>query len=400
MREIQDLRIHGYRQLALGMIALFIVIALGRFAYTPILPFMQLDTGLDNKSVGLLATFNYLGYLIGAMLPIFYIMKNKVFDLKCYLLLNVATMLLFGVTDHFVIWSLLRLLNGISSGAVFVLASNIVLEALHLARREGIAGLLYSAVGLGLFSSSLFIFLYTDVTHWRETWIWLGSAAFILTLIIIVCLRENPTLPEPASHKAHGPEKVIRYSKKFYIPFAIAYFCEGAGYIITGTFLVAIVKTMPTLSEYAALSWMFVGLGAIPATVLWSMIGQRIGICLSVILAFLLQIVAVLMPIFTVNAFAIALSSMIFGATFLGLTTLFMSKSHQITFETKGNNLVAVMTLIYSVGQMIAPYISGILIERTHNYNDALIFAAAILVVGILSSLYSKRYAHPMYNVH
>ncbi|EGQ1308379.1 YbfB/YjiJ family MFS transporter [Staphylococcus pseudintermedius] len=396
MREIQDLRIHGYRQLALGMIALFIVIALGRFAYTPILPFMQLDTGLDNKSVGLLATFNYLGYLIGAMLPIFYIMKNKVFDLKCYLLLNVATMLLFGVTNHFVIWSLLRLLNGISSGAVFVLASNIVLEALHLARREGIAGLLYSAVGLGLFSSSLFIFLYTDVTHWRETWIWLGSAAFILTLIIIVCLRENPTLPEPASHKAHGPEKVIRYSKKFYIPFAIAYFCEGAGYIITGTFLVAIVKTMPTLSEYAALSWMFVGLGAIPATVLWSMIGQRIGICLSVILAFLLQIVAVLMPIFTVNAFAIALSSMIFGATFLGLTTLFMSKSHQITFETKGNNLVAVMTLIYSVGQMIAPYISGILIERTHSYNDALIFAAAILVVGILSSLYSKRYAHPM----
>ncbi|TOZ18197.1 YbfB/YjiJ family MFS transporter [Staphylococcus pseudintermedius] len=396
MREIQDLRIHGYRQLALGMISLFIVIALGRFAYTPILPFMQLDTGLDNKSVGLLATFNYLGYLIGAMLPIFYIMKNKVFDLKCYLLLNVATMLLFGVTDHFVIWSLLRLLNGISSGAVFVLASNIVLEALHLARREGIAGLLYSAVGLGLFSSSLFIFLYTDVTHWRETWIWLGSAAFILTLIIIVCLRENPTLPEPASHEAHGPEKVIRYSKKFYIPFAIAYFCEGAGYIITGTFLVAIVKTMPTLSEYAALSWMFVGLGAIPATVLWSMIGQRIGICLSVILAFLLQIVAVLMPIFTVNAFAIALSSMIFGATFLGLTTLFMSKSHQITFETKGNNLVAVMTLIYSVGQMIAPYISGILIERTHSYNDALIFAAAILVFGILSSLYSKRYAHPM----
>ncbi|WQC56601.1 YbfB/YjiJ family MFS transporter [Staphylococcus pseudintermedius] len=396
MREIQDLRIHGYRQLALGMIALFIVIALGRFAYTPILPFMQLDTGLDNKSVGLLATFNYLGYLIGAMLPIFYIMKNKVFDLKCYLLLNVATMLLFGVTDHFVIWSLLRLLNGISSGAVFVLASNIVLEALHLARREGIAGLLYSAVGLGLFSSSLFIFLYTDVTHWRETWIWLGSAAFILTLIIIICLRENPILPEPASHKAHGPENVIRYSKKFYIPFAIAYFCEGAGYIITGTFLVAIVKTMPTLSEYAALSWMFVGLGAIPATVLWSMIGQRIGICLSVILAFLLQIVAVLMPIFTVNAFAIALSSMIFGATFLGLTTLFMSKSHQITFETKGNNLVAVMTLIYSVGQMIAPYISGILIERTHSYNDALIFATAILVVGILSSLYSKRYAHPM----
>ncbi|WP_086428901.1 YbfB/YjiJ family MFS transporter [Staphylococcus cornubiensis] len=396
MREIKDLRTHGYRQLLLGMMSLFIVIALGRFAYTPILPFMQLDTGLNNKSVGLLATYNYLGYLIGAILPIFYIMKHKVFDLKCYLFINVATMILFGLTDHFVIWSFLRLLNGVTSGAVFVLASNIVLEALHLARREGISGLLYSAVGMGLFSSSLFIFLYTDVTNWRETWIWLGAASFILTLIVILRLRENPTVHHTESHEEATHTKVISYSKKFYIPFMIAYFCEGAGYIITGTFLVAIVKTMPELSEYAALSWMFVGLGAIPATVLWSLIAQKIGICPSIILAFLLQIVAVLMPIYTVNAFAIAASSMIFGATFLGLTTLFMSKSHQITFETKGKNLVAFMTFIYSVGQMIAPYISGILIERTHSYNDALMFAAAILLIGILSSLYSKRYAHPM----
>ncbi|REB90739.1 YbfB/YjiJ family MFS transporter, partial [Staphylococcus pseudintermedius] len=100
---------------------------------------------------------NYLGYLICAMLLIFYIMKNKVFDLKCYLLLNVATMLLFGVTEHFVIWSPLRFLIGLSSGAVFVLASYIALESFHLARREGFAGLLYSAVGLGFVSSSLFI---------------------------------------------------------------------------------------------------------------------------------------------------------------------------------------------------------------------------------------------------
>ena len=31
---------HAIRQLWLGMLALFIVMAIGRFAYTPILPFM------------------------------------------------------------------------------------------------------------------------------------------------------------------------------------------------------------------------------------------------------------------------------------------------------------------------------------------------------------------------
>lgn len=396
MNTINNFKTHGYRQLGLGMIALLIVIALGRFAYTPILPFMQRDTGLNNQSVGLLATFNYLGYLIGAILPTFYKIKNKVFDMKCFLLLNVMTMMLLGVTNHYFIWALLRLLNGIGSGVVFVLASNIVLEALHLARRENIAGLLYSAIGFGMFASSLFIFLYTDIANWRQTWIILGVVSLILTLLVILRMRENPTHDSHFHNSKHVPRPRVRYSKKFYIPFALAYFCEGAGYIITGTFLVAIIKTIPQLSEYAALSWMFVGLGAIPATLLWSMISQRIGLCAAVVMSFTLQIFAVLTPIFTVNAIAIALSSMVFGATFLGMTTMFMAKSHQITFETQGTNLVAIMTFIYSLGQMIAPYISGMLIEQTANYDAALILAASMLAVGILSTLFSKRYARPL----
>ncbi|ARJ50702.1 YbfB/YjiJ family MFS transporter [Staphylococcus lutrae] len=397
MRDIHHLKAHGYRQLGLGMIALLIVLALGRFAYTPILPFMQLDTGLDNENVGLLATFNYLGYLIGAILPNLYTLKNKVFDMKCSLLLNVATIILFGLTHHFAIWSLLRLLNGISGGVVFVLASTIVLEALHLACRESIAGLLYSAIGLGLFISSLFIFFYTDVEHWRQTWLILGSFAFVLALIVTVRMRENPvpTTDETSTCPVSKPK--IRYTKKFYIAFALSYFCEGAGYIITGTFLVAIIKMIPPLSEYAALSWMFVGLGAMPATVLWLFVSQRIGIFLSVVISFSLQIIAVLMPVLTSNAIAIALSSMIFGATFLGMTTLFMSKSHQITFETKGANLVSMMTFIYSLGQMIAPFFSGMLIEHTRSYDTALFLAATILLIGIFSSFYAKRHAQPIH---
>lgn len=76
---------HAYRQLLLRMICLFIVMAIGRFAYTPILPFMQQTGGLDNRSAGLLVTINYLGYLIGAMVPIWIVMFSKVTDLKIYL---------------------------------------------------------------------------------------------------------------------------------------------------------------------------------------------------------------------------------------------------------------------------------------------------------------------------
>ena len=43
------------------MIAMLIVMSISRFAYTPILPFMQQDTSMDNQEAGFLATWNYLG---------------------------------------------------------------------------------------------------------------------------------------------------------------------------------------------------------------------------------------------------------------------------------------------------------------------------------------------------
>jgi len=40
---------------------------IGRFAFTPILPMMQLDAGLDIDRGGWLASANYAGYLAGGL---------------------------------------------------------------------------------------------------------------------------------------------------------------------------------------------------------------------------------------------------------------------------------------------------------------------------------------------
>jgi MFS family permease len=55
------------RILAAGVIALVVAMGIGRFAYTPILPFMQARFGLSNAAIGALASSNYLGYLGGAL---------------------------------------------------------------------------------------------------------------------------------------------------------------------------------------------------------------------------------------------------------------------------------------------------------------------------------------------
>lgn len=50
------------RALLAGVCCLIIVIGIGRFAYTPLLPAMQRAAGFGNELAGLIAAANYLGY--------------------------------------------------------------------------------------------------------------------------------------------------------------------------------------------------------------------------------------------------------------------------------------------------------------------------------------------------
>ncbi|MDT0724405.1 YbfB/YjiJ family MFS transporter [Staphylococcus haemolyticus] len=381
----------AYKQLVLSMLALMIAMSISRFAYTPILPFMQQDTSMNNQNAGLLATFNYLGYLMGAIIPMFITIKSKVFDLKLYVMINVISVILMGFSEHFLIWSVLRIIAGITSGTIFVLASNVALEALRMANKQSISGILYSAVGIGIFSSSIFIFLYTQAQTWKATWIILGVVALMAGIIILTSMKDNPSISKHSTSSNQKQGKAL--NRAFIIPFSIAYFFEGAGYIVTGTFLVALIKTIPAYADYAALSWMFVGLGAMPATLIWSLFAEKIGYKKAIYSALILQIISVGLPIFSHHMLGLIIASMLFGATFLGLTTLFMSKSQELMYHTNQKlNLVSLLTVIYSVGQMLAPMIAGLLIGDSNNYLLALTFAMILLILGFIFSIISYRF--------
>jgi MFS family permease len=135
-----------------GMSALAVVMGIGRFAYTPILPLMQAGEGFSETVAGLVASANYGGYFLAALFSAFFSWPGgRTVWLRSHLVLNVLTTGIMGWLSDAVAWGVIRFLSGWSSGVVFVLSSNMVLDRLSVEGRNGWkSGVLYSGVGLGI----------------------------------------------------------------------------------------------------------------------------------------------------------------------------------------------------------------------------------------------------------
>src|SRR4051794_14479303 len=99
-----------------GLVAMAVAIGIGRFVYTPILPPMMTGLGLSKFAAGLIASANFTGYLLGALLATRASLPGpRHVWLPGALLLSAATTTTMGLTDSVAGFMVLRLLGGVAS---------------------------------------------------------------------------------------------------------------------------------------------------------------------------------------------------------------------------------------------------------------------------------------------
>lgn len=368
-----------YRVVCAGICALILTVGLARFAYTPMLPIMRAEAGLSVLAGGWLATANYAGYITGALIAATIGDLRLKFRLyRLGLVTAVLSTAAMGLTWDVTVWALLRFVAGMSSTAGLLLASGLMLNWLIRQGHRPELGLHFTGLGGGVVVSGLAVAAMAGHWSWDGQWIGLGLLGAGL-LLPAWCW-----LPAPAETGVHATAATLPVPSRRWMGLLIAaYFCAGFGYVISATFIVAIVEKLPLLAGKGNWVWVIVGLAATPSSFLWDRVAARIGPVPALLLGYGLQTVSIVLPAVSDNPAAHLASAMLYGGTFVGIVSLTLSIIGRC-FPANPAKAMARLTLSYGVAQIVAPAMAGYIAAATGSYRDALLVAAWAMGAGML----------------
>jgi predicted MFS family arabinose efflux permease len=358
-----------------GLIAMATAVGIGRFIYTPILPPMVEGLGLTKGQAGLIASANFVGYLVGALAAAAVPINAPRRWLVGGLAVSALTTGAMSWPHAILPFLTLRFLGGVASAFVLVLASTVVLERLAASGRSDAAAIHFSGVGAGIALSSLLTWgLQASDLGWRAMWLGGGILSLIGTLLAIVLIPSS----SPAQSQVRPTPTAA--SKRGLSALAAAYGLVGFGYVITATFIVAIVRASADVRTAEPMVWLVLGLSAIPSVAAWIAVGRHFGVLQAFAAACLVEAAGIALSVVWPTLTGLFLSAALLGGTFMGLTALGLMASQALSANRR--RTFALMTSAFGLGQIVGPLVAGYGFDMTGSFFLPSMIAAAGLVVG------------------
>ena len=365
--------------IAVGILGLITAFGIPRFIYTPLLPLMQADLGFGDDWAGVLASVNYIGYLCGALGAIFvHSISSKRPLFKISIVNACVRNIRMGVIQQGAGWLVLRFLSGLASAGGMVLGSGLMILAISPKHTATALGIHFSGIGLGLTLGAVWVLMFKDMQTWQGLWISSGALIFILGLPSLLFNQWYLNPQKKAAIAAAVPQQAF---KLLITLVALAYFCEGIGYVISATFLVSILQhntSFPQLGDYA---WVVVGLAAIPSCWVWARIAQRMGEFPALIAAYIVQAVGIILPVLSDSIAAALVGALLFGSTFMGIVSMVLVYGGRLG-GSKPTQLMGILTACFGVAQIIGPAFAGWMAEQQGNFNLSLILGCLFTLLG------------------
>jgi predicted MFS family arabinose efflux permease len=360
-----------------GAIALASAMGIGRFAYTPILPEMVAALHLSASEAGLIASANFAGYLIGALMAAAAVFAPRRRDwLLGALLVSALSTGAMAASSSLVAFALLRFAGGFASAFALVFTSSLVLDRLSETGRGHMAGHQFAGVGAGIAISAVLV-AQLAAHHVAWQWQWLVCAALsVLALAAVAILIP----PRPNRVASNGGSNGATLGGAL-AALIVSYGLFGFGYVITATFLVQLVRTNPAIMPLEPYVWMIVGLAAVPSVPLWTRVGRRFGTGEAYAIASVVLALGVLASVLWIAPAGVLLAAILLGSTTIGITVMGLVGARRLAAGA-ASRIIGLMTASFGLGQIIGPIFAGWVHDLTGTFLLPSVAAAALLAIS------------------
>src|SRR4051812_22240505 len=198
-----------------GLVALAVAMGIGRFVYTPILPFMVESIPLTAAQAGLIASANFVGYLAGALLAATpWIAGSRRTWLLRGLAGSAVTTILAAAAASVPFLAVVRFVGGAASAFVLVFASTVILERLAAAGEGRLSSVHFAGVGSGIAFSAIVVALLAALGFgWQMQWATTGAVSLLSVPIVARLVPPDQTSgaapPRPAPMSLNRPLAAI-----------------------------------------------------------------------------------------------------------------------------------------------------------------------------------------------
>jgi len=358
-----------------GLSALAVAMGIGRFAFTPVMPMMMQDAGLSIASGGLLASANYLGYLLGALSAMVVRIRPE-HAIRGGLLAVAVLTLAMGMQLPFAVWLVLRLLAGVASAWVLISVSAWCMGSLARYQRPFLNSLVFAGVGTGIALAGLLcLTLIRAEAPSPHAWLSMG----LLSLAVAAATWRFFRASDAA---AGGPAAHARYEWNMdAVRLVFCYGVFGFGYIIPATFLPVMARNALQDSSLFGWSWPIFGLAAALSTLAVAWLTGRMGNRRLWMLSHFVMAAGVVLPAVMPGLFAVFVAALCVGGTFMVITLAALQEGKRIA-AGNATVLIAAMTSAFAAGQIIGPLtVSG---AGGGSFSTALVIAAVLLAGSAL----------------
>jgi predicted MFS family arabinose efflux permease len=361
-----------------GFAAVFTGLGLGRFAYTPLIPYLVQD-GIGPVAGGYAGAANLAGYFLGAAFAHrigAHIGPGRA--VRGALLLTVLSFLACAVPAGFAWLAFWRLVAGVTGAVLMILGASLMLSRVAPAVRGRTAGVIMTGIGLGTILASIAIGPLAGLGL-RYVWLALAALALVATIGSWHAWAGGPRPGETAS--TEFPAVAQRFGWPVLL-IVFAYGCDGAGFVPHSIFWVDYVaRDLGLGPAWGSISWLGFGLGALVGPVVVGALADRLGLARTLILTFLTKALAVLLAVLTVQPLALVLSAALVGALSPGLATLISARLHELVDQRRHGKAWGIATLGFSAAQALGGLGMSSLFAATHAY--APIYGAGALLEAL-----------------